>query len=939
MTKKLKTLFDGNLNEYKSIPFWSWNNHLDEKELVKQIEEMYAAGIGGFIMHARTGLKDEYLGEKWFSCIEACLDKAKALGMEAWIYDENGWPSGFVGGKLLEVESYRARFLEYAVGEWEDAYAVFIEDEKAGYKRVEAPVDGVKSYHKVYLRVSPANSDILNPEVVDEFIRQTHEEYYARYADRFGKELVGFFTDEPQYYRWATAYTPWADPIFAADGEDIRDGLIWLFLHDERGYAFRAKYYQTLNELYVNNFYKKLYDWCESHGCKLTGHSVEEGHLFTQMWGGAAVAPSYEFEHIPGIDALGRDCVREMACKEVASVCAQLGKKQILTETYGCSGNDVTPRELKSIGQSQYFQGVNKMCQHLYPYSISGQGKVDHPPVFGPHSNWLEGFKSFNDYFTRLGALVVNTEECVDVAILHPVKDVWLEYVRKEDFESVKEIERAIEALLQDLRKHGVTFHFINEQILRRHGKVEGDGLVVGKRRYDTLLIPKMKNISATSYRLLQQYTGKLCVLQAPEYIDGKKATVELHSSCTLEDIKKNAEVAYRCEDGNTVLTHRKGEVGEFLFLCNLSLTEGSSVAMKGAAKAYRALDLESLQTRPISDELTLSKGEGMILIKATGEKALPTTTERVAITDRFAVTGISPNYLVMDYAQIAREGENFGERYPIVGLFEALLREDYKGEVRVRQTFTLAEQLPLKLIMEDAKLKWATLNGKPIAFTQNKMDVYFVEAEIGEYCKAGENEFVYAFDFWQHEGVHFALFDPLATESLRNCLYYDTSVETTYLEGDFTVDADMVLSKRTQYPALSAQLYKEGYPFFKGELTAKGNVCWDGVGKVTLGVKGRYQQVGLKINGRDDFFALTEEKDITSLLCKGENEMEITLRSSLRNLFGPHHFAPAPEPMGVSPFNFTMRGCWGEGKPSAFTDEYFSVPFGADEIYFILEK
>ncbi len=112
MNERLKNALSGELKEYRSIPFWSWNNSLDEKELVKQIGEMKTAGIGGFIMHARTGLKDEYLGEKWFSCIKACLDKAREIGMDAWVYDENGWPSGFTGGKLLENEDFRARFLE-----------------------------------------------------------------------------------------------------------------------------------------------------------------------------------------------------------------------------------------------------------------------------------------------------------------------------------------------------------------------------------------------------------------------------------------------------------------------------------------------------------------------------------------------------------------------------------------------------------------------------------------------------------------------------------------------------------------------------------------------------------------------------------------------------------------------------------------------------------
>ena len=88
--------------KYRSLPFWSWNDELDPEKLVKQIEWMNEKGIGGFFMHARGGLKTEYLGEKWFECIEACAKKAQELGMEAYAYDENGWPSGFVGGKLLE---------------------------------------------------------------------------------------------------------------------------------------------------------------------------------------------------------------------------------------------------------------------------------------------------------------------------------------------------------------------------------------------------------------------------------------------------------------------------------------------------------------------------------------------------------------------------------------------------------------------------------------------------------------------------------------------------------------------------------------------------------------------------------------------------------------------------------------------------------------------
>ena len=106
-------------NKYKPFPFWSWNDELEEEELVKQIDWMHENGIGGFFMHARGGLTTPYLGEKWFKCVEACLKRAKELDMEAYAYDENGWPSGFAGGELLKDEYNRDQYLSYKIGEYD----------------------------------------------------------------------------------------------------------------------------------------------------------------------------------------------------------------------------------------------------------------------------------------------------------------------------------------------------------------------------------------------------------------------------------------------------------------------------------------------------------------------------------------------------------------------------------------------------------------------------------------------------------------------------------------------------------------------------------------------------------------------------------------------------------------------------------------------------
>ena len=935
MKENLRSALNSELKEYRSIPFWSWNNSLDESELVKQIEEMKNLGIGGFIMHARTGLKDEYLGEKWFSCIKACLEKARELKMDAWVYDENGWPSGFVGGKLLENEDFRARFLEYSVGDFDEkAFAVFVKDDEKDFVRVDKRQDGTCEYHNIYLRVSPANTDILNPAVTDAFIAETHEKYYERFKEYFGKELVGFFTDEPQYYRWGTPYTPVAEQEFKKNGEDIRDGLIWLFVHDEKGYEFRTKYFKTLNKLYTENFYKKIYDWCNAHNCKLTGHSVEESTLYMQMWGGAAVMPSYEFENIPGIDWLGRMCGSDLAIRQIASVSAQLDKKRILTESFGCSGYDVTPYELKSVAEYQYFGGINVMCQHLYPYSVAGRGRIDHPPVFGPHGNWEEGFKAFNDYFAKLSYIIANTKEPINIGVIHPMRDIWLDYIRQEDYESIKETEEEFNKFLSVLHKNGVEYHFIDECILEKHGKIDGNALTVGVYKYDTIIVPKMRSISASTYKFLKQFSGKLCMLGAPQYIDGKKENVSLIGNVSLESVLENRRIKFSNEDGRCVLTARNGTIGEFVFVKNTDYFNASTFEIKNAENEYLSLDLESITEHEITDKITLKPSGSIILVKEIkAKKAVDLEVEK-DITSDFVTKSITKNYLVIDYAEISKDGKNFNKKRAIPGIFEDLLYEDYKGDIVIRQTFNIYEKMPITLVMEKANLKFAKINGNDIEFNKGNFDVNFVECDITKYIKLGENVFEYSIYFYQHEGVHFALFDPLATESLRNCLYYDTSIQNIYLKGDFIVNDDFSLSKIKVLPQITNELYKAGYPFFKGELTLSGKVKKNKSFRTILSIDGRFMTAKIKSNGKEKLLTFGGEGDITDLLNIGENEVSITLNSSMRNIFGPHHFNMNGDPMGVSPYNFEFGGGWKGGKtPADYTDTYHFVPFGVRKI------
>ena len=97
--------------EYRGAPFWAWNAKLEPEELRRQIRLFKDMGLGGFFMHSRVGLNTPYLSDEWFDCIRACIDEAERQHMNAWIYDEDRWPSGAAGGLVTRDPQFRQRYL------------------------------------------------------------------------------------------------------------------------------------------------------------------------------------------------------------------------------------------------------------------------------------------------------------------------------------------------------------------------------------------------------------------------------------------------------------------------------------------------------------------------------------------------------------------------------------------------------------------------------------------------------------------------------------------------------------------------------------------------------------------------------------------------------------------------------------------------------------
>ena len=970
----IKELLKQDLTEYESIPFWSWNDELQPEELRRQIRLMKQAGIGGFFMHARGGLTTPYLGENWMKATEACIDEAEKQGMDAWCYDENGWPSGFAGMKLLEDEANWEHFITCEKKKHFDEAALAVYALRGGnLSRVTGETPGVKEYITVYEKKNSSVVDILNPEIVKKFIDETHEKYYARFGETFGKPMMGFFTDEPQFFRWETAYTPVALEAYRAQyGEDILDGLGALFVDCKQSNRFRFRYWKLMNKLYTENFAKQIYDWCEAHNCQLTGHTIEERNLFGQMMCTAGVMPFYEYEHKPGMDWLGRNIYTEAAPRQVSSVAQQLGRKHVITETFACAGWDVTPIELKRIAEWQYVSGVNQMCQHLYPYSIRGQRKRDYPAFYSEHNTWTkpEEFKHFNDYFTTLGYMLAESREEAPVAVIHPIHSAYFTF-KRGDPRSCDALNRRFEELIEALGRANIGHHYIDETLLAEHGRVEGAKLIMGQCAYSAVVVPEMDGLDGTTAKLLRQFVGNGGRLylqgKAPRLIDGEEADLSFLKANTAFGELVSPEYAISAPGTEVRSTFRHAAFGDFLYAVNLSDEATFAVEYRFAAKGAKLFDLESREFRPlffrktaegIAVPLTFAPGKSYVVMLDDGaQSAAPAAGEPAwrSLPLEAEIVSRDENTLTLDTAALSFDGESFTEPLPVMAVSDRLLRGKTNRRVWLKYAFTV-DGTPKSLRVECEKMgaKRVLLNGEEIALNdRGSFDPAFVSADILARVKPGENELVFGIDYYQSEevyrvfnGVYYEHSD--GTESLINCLSYLTDIEAVYLRGDFAVKAGKLkggergtLITRDGF-ALAAPvnhapanaLAASGYPFFGGQMTLR--IRFDAKGDETaLKLSGRFTLAKVSLNGSPARTLMFDHTaNIAGLVKPGENTLDIALFSSYRNVFGPFHWAASPEPLSVSPDLFSGYGSWREdGTSDRYDSRYAFTRFGLDRV------
>lgn len=902
-------------SQYQPIPFWSWNDQLEPAVLRRQVQWMKDQGIGGFFMHARGGLKTPYLSDEWMEAIEACCDEAEKLGMNAWVYDENGWPSGFAGGKLLENPENRDMYITKEIGVFDSHADVSYLLDGAALVRAQNG-DASCDYLNLYFHRSPSTADILNPDVVKQFLDVTHEQYKAHFGSQFSKKIAGFFTDEPQYYRADTPYTPMIAEYFHKKyGEDILDNLGLLFVEKEGYRSFRYRYWLAMQDLMLNSFAKQVYDWCGKNGIQLTGHYVEETSLGAQIMCCAGAMPFYEYEHIPGIDWLGKDTNNEISPRQLNSAAQQLGKKQALTEAFACCGWNVTPAELKRIAGFQYACGVNLMCHHLLPYSEHGQRKRDYPAHFNSINPWIdEHFRDFNDHFSRLGYLLTNSQEPVNVAVLHPIRSAYLEYKRDilaDDGFPASEIEQPLRKVCRTLSSRGIAYHFLDETLLEKHGFVSGNQIGCGQCTYTYLVLPKVLTMGAKTERLIRQFVNHggnvLLMDEKPAYLEGEPHSYDyLKANCTLEDIISAQPFSVNTPDTELYCTYRLFDGKPFLFVQNASDCKrcAQTFSFQTGYRSFIALDLITMEQRCMPLTVTLGKNESLLLFPSF--EPAPAVKDHPIVEMRFAnaAAEFRTNFYTLDAVRYSKDGTHFSAPILCSDLCHQLLQERYEGDIHLRYEFEV-ETVPssLRLLMEKSEAKEQSINGHPIMLTETLTAEPCVGiADISSYIQKGSNHFNTVLHWHQSEETYYALFGEGVTESLKNCIAYDSEIEAVYLAGHFGVYSHSAFEDYAEDYILGQNFYigkppiavlepvTDGLPFFRGELTLTQNLhLFDP--NVRLAFPGDYLTAKVTVNGSyAGELSFESSIDISPWAHAGDNKIKASFTIGNRNLLGPFH-------------------------------------------------
>lgn len=467
-------------NCLKLLSFWAVNGELDPSVLKAQLEEMKALGFRGTIFHPRfyPG-RPAYMSGPYLDILSEVILHARRLGMEFWIYDENGWPSGSGDGHVLEhFPDSRCEWLMYRDGE-------------------------------VVLEGKPGFNTFRREEMAY-FIEYTYEGYRKGLSEEAFSYVTGFFSDEVGFLDGhgvsiCMGGIPWCQEAEEAygrlRGKKLREEWGLLFTDGEGCQEVRLTYWQILGDLLADAFYKPVNRWCETYKKRYTAHLKGEETLFFQTSCSGSLYQNLKQVNVPAVDALERYPGNHYYPRTVSSLSRQFSDGRCMAEALGGSGWGLSPADLEAYVDWLADSGIDTIAFHLWQYRADSASVRDWPPNIPRGLTWKEAapavfeklYRKWDNKVHRNRPVLLVAPERGVQAQFNPADAMALNEHNGEGTPDTKSgrISMAFSRFAEHCYRQGIPFDVTSERILEEHGSVENGVLRIGNAVYTAVICPE----------------------------------------------------------------------------------------------------------------------------------------------------------------------------------------------------------------------------------------------------------------------------------------------------------------------------------------------------------------------------------------------------------------------------------------------------------------
>jgi hypothetical protein len=572
--------------EYGPEPYYGLNGSVSIAQVQRDLDTLHNLGFQAVTVQAGFNMPFAYLSPEYFAFFRKFVEEAKQRNMRVWIVDDAGYPSGFAGGKFttdkpelrmqaLEVKEkfavaggsfvHRADLppdIVSAAAVDESGYAIAL-PLNANMLDWKAPAGNwtvLLVDHE--FRTSPTRSDTnpkrvkdteqsledyMDPAATRQYLAFTHEQYKRYVGDEFGKTIMGFRGDEPDY---SIAGLPWTPKFFARfkeiKGYDVqpyvalfaetpsrRDAGVAIHLTPEQ-VRIKGDYYDVFSQMFAAGFFEPQGEWCAANHLEYQVHLNHEEMEMELTHSEGSFFRDMRWVEVPGIDAIWHQIWKDTISdypRLASSVAHVDGKPRAFTESFAAYRPAPDVEMARYIINEQLVRGVNLVEMMYFPATAAG-------PRPAPSYMGQPGFSDLTAYVRRMSYLMAMGRPDATVALYLPSMSMWLGNDKSdEQFVSAERL----------LSEHQIDFDIVDENALAS-GLTALPGALETRsgNRYRTVILPAPLVLPAAVMMRLKAFArggGKVVFLGGtPEWIasrtirDARAATATEFSWASVVD-------------------------------------------------------------------------------------------------------------------------------------------------------------------------------------------------------------------------------------------------------------------------------------------------------------------------------------------------------------------------------------------------------------------